>query len=48
MVARPRLLVTLFRTCVETVVLCGGLTLVLVLPMRVTTAAAILLVGFLA
>ena len=45
MVARPRLLVTVLRVCVEAVILCGGLTLALGLSMRVTTAAAILLVG---
>ena len=46
-VTRHRLLVTLFRKCVETVVLCSGLTLALVLPTRVTTAAAIVFRFFL-
>ena len=46
-VTRPRLLVTLFRKCVEAVVLCGVLTLALVLPTRVTTAAAIVFWFFL-
>ena len=46
MVARPRLLVTVLRVCVEAVILCGGLTLALVLSPRVPTAAAIELVGF--
>ena len=40
-VARPRLLVTVRRVCVEAVILCGGLTLALGLSPRVTTAAAI-------
>ena len=47
LVARPRLLVDLVRMRVVTVVLCGGLTLTLVLPTRVTTAVAILFVEFL-
>ena len=47
MVARPRLLVTVLRVCVQAVILCGGLTLTLVLSPRVTTAAAIVLVFFL-
>ena len=46
-VTRLRQLVTSFRVCVEDVILCGGLTLDLVLPTRVTTAAVIVLVGFL-
>ena len=33
------------RVCVEAVIWCGGLTLALVLSPRVTTAAAVLLVG---
>ena len=45
-VTRPRLLVTLFRMCFEAVVLYGVLTLALVLPARVTTAAAIVVVFF--
>ena len=47
MVIRPRLLVTLFRKCVEAVVLCGRLSMALVLPTRVTTAAVIVLWLFL-
>ena len=38
MVTRPRLLLTLFRTCVETVVSCGGLTAAQVFSALVTTA----------
>ena len=47
MVARPKLVVTVLHVCVEAVILCGGLTLTLVLSPRVTTAAAIVLVGIL-
>ena len=44
---RPRLLITLLRLCVESVILCGGLTSALVLPTRINTAVAIVFVGFL-
>lgn len=43
MVARPRLLVTVLPVCVEAVILCGGLTLRLVLSPRFTTVMEILL-----
>ena len=46
MVARPRLLVTVLRVCVEAVIVREGLIVALVLSPRVTTVAAILLVGF--
>ena len=46
MVAKPRLPVTVLCVCVEAVIFCGGLTLAMVFSPRVTTAAAILLVGF--
>ena len=44
---RPRLLVISFRVCVVAVIVCVVLALALVLPTRVTAAAAIGLVFFL-
>ena len=47
MVTRPRLLVTLFLVCVVVVIVCAPLSLALVLPTRVTTAAVIICLVFL-